>query len=182
MTALQPEVSSDLSFHVVKSMVSPDEISAFFGLRKHDRAAFSSAKYQKTRKCSPNSIPNTEDEDMLSLDTADAISFAFGLFNLLRLVSYIPQIAAVARDHQGAHAISLTCWIVWMGANATTALYSWVKLADFALASVSAFNTICCLLVFFVAGYKRFIFSRSRIVRQLVPMKTSPAAVSVSCN
>ena len=69
-----------------------------------------------------------------------------------------------------------------MGANATTALYSWVKLADFALASVSAFNTICCLLVFFVAGYKRFIFSRSRIVRQLVPMKTSPAAVSVSCN
>ena len=39
---------------------------------------------------------------MLALDTADAISFAFGLFNLLRLVSYIPQIAAVARDHQGA--------------------------------------------------------------------------------
>jgi hypothetical protein len=130
----------------------------------------------------PSSIPNTEDEDMLALDTADAISFAFGLFNLLRLVSYIPQIAAVARDHQGARAISLTCWTVWIGANATTALYSWVKLADLGLASVSAFNTICCLLVFFVAGYKRFLFSRSRIVRRLVPVKRLPAAVSVSCN
>ena len=104
---------------------------------------------------------------MLALDTADAISFAFGLFNLLRLASYLPQIVAVARDHHGANAISLTCWTVWIGANATTSLYSWVKLADFALASMSAFNTICCLLVFFIAGYKRFIFTRSRIVRRL---------------
>ena len=104
---------------------------------------------------------------MSALYTADAISFAFGLFNLLRLVSYFPQIVAVARDDHGAHAISLTCWTVWIGANATTALYSWVKLADFALASVSAFNTVCCLLVFFIAGYKRFIFTRSQTVRRL---------------
>jgi hypothetical protein len=104
---------------------------------------------------------------MLALDTADAISFAFGLFNLLRLVSYFPQIVAIARDHHGAHAISLTCWTVWIGANATTALYSWTELADFALASVSAFNTICCLLVFLFASYKRLIFTRSRIVGQL---------------
>lgn len=104
---------------------------------------------------------------MLALNTADAVSFAFGLFNLLRLASYFPQIAAVARDSHGAHAISLTCWMIWIGANATTALYSWVKLADFALASVNAFNTLCCLLVFFLAGYKRFRFARSRITTQL---------------
>jgi hypothetical protein len=115
---------------------------------------------------------------MLALDTADAITFAFGLFNLLRLVSYIPQLAAVARDHHGARAISLTCWTVWIGANATTALYSWVKLADFALASISAFNTMCCLLIFSVAGYKRFIFSRSMIVRRLAPIKRLSAVAS----
>jgi hypothetical protein len=104
---------------------------------------------------------------MIGLDTADAISFAFGLFNLLRLTSYLPQIVAVARDRHGAHAISLTCWTVWIGANGTTALYSWVKLADVALASISAFNTACCLIVFCVAGYKRIAFLKPRIVRPL---------------
>ena len=107
---------------------------------------------------------------MLGLDTADAISFAFGLFNLLRLASYFPQIVAVTRDDHGAHAISLTCWTIWIGANATTALYSWVRLADFALASVSAFNTACCLLVFVIAGYKRIIFTKSRVGRPLAAM------------
>jgi len=33
---------------------------------------------------------------MTGLDTTDAISFAFGLFNLLRLASYFPQMVAVA--------------------------------------------------------------------------------------
>jgi hypothetical protein len=99
---------------------------------------------------------------MIGLDTTDAVSFAFGLFNLLRLASYLPQITAVARDHHGAHAISLTCWTVWIGANASTALYAWVRLADIALASVSAFNTACCLLVFVIAGYKRISFTKSR--------------------
>ena len=104
---------------------------------------------------------------MTGLDTTDAISFAFGLFNLLRLASYLPQIVAVARDDHGAHAISLTCWTVWIGANAMTALYAWVRLADVALASVSAFNTACCLLVFCVAGYKRVVFTRSRTIQRL---------------
>ena len=98
---------------------------------------------------------------MIGLDATDAVSFAFGLFNLLRLASYFPQIVAVARDHHGAHAISLTCWTLWIGANATTALYAWVRLADVALASISAFNTVCCLLVFCIAAYKRVVFCRA---------------------
>jgi hypothetical protein len=68
----------------------------------------------------------------------------------------------MARDHHGAHAISLTCWTVWIGANASTALYAWVRLAHVALASVSAFNTACCLLVFAIAGYKRQLHEISR--------------------
>jgi hypothetical protein len=56
---------------------------------------------------SPSLPPFTEDRTMSGLDTTDAVSFAFGLFNLLRLASYFPQIVAVARDHHGAHAISL---------------------------------------------------------------------------
>ncbi|MDP1583544.1 MAG: hypothetical protein Q8M18_08970 [Bradyrhizobium sp.] len=71
-----------------------------------------------------------------------------------------------AHDH-GAHAISLTSWTIWIGANATTALYAWVRLTDVALASVSAFNTACCVLVFCIAGYKRLVFTRSPTIQRL---------------
>lgn len=100
-------------------------------------------------------------------DTADAIGFCFGAFNLLRLASYFPQIAAVVRDDGGARAISLSCWTVWIGANATTALYAWVRLNDLTLASVSAFNAACCLLVFLIAAYKRFMLMRIRFTRPI---------------
>ena len=73
----------------------------------------------------------------------DLIALSFGFFNLLRLVSYLPQIVLVARDKHGATAISFSCWLIWIGANATTALYSWLRLNDAALASISAFNAAC---------------------------------------
>lgn len=38
--------------------------------------------------------------------------------------------------------------------------YAWMQLSDLTLAAVSAFNALCCLLVFFVAGYKRIVFTR----------------------
>jgi hypothetical protein len=46
---------------------------------------------------------------MISFGNLDLIALACGGFNLLRLASYVPQIVAVARDRNGATAISFSC-------------------------------------------------------------------------
>jgi hypothetical protein len=91
----------------------------------------------------------------MAVGSIDLVAAAFGLFNVLRLASYFPQLVAVARDQNGATAISFSCWSIWIGANAATAVYAWLNLQDVPLAVVSAFNGICCGAVLTLALYKR---------------------------
>ena len=51
-----------------------------------------------------------------------AITALYTVCNGLRLLSYVPQIVAVARENSGAHAISLVSWSSWLLSHAATAL------------------------------------------------------------
>jgi hypothetical protein len=79
----------------------------------------------------------------------------FAAFSSLRMFSYLPQIYSVATDKNGASAISYSTWALWIGANATTALYAIYNLKDVYLASVSVVYAACCLSVIILTIVKR---------------------------
>lgn len=85
----------------------------------------------------------------------DLLTFLFTAFNLLRLMSCAPQLLSIVRDDNRLGSISFSCWMIWIGANATTALYAWVTLADERLALINAFNTACCVAVVLLTAYRR---------------------------
>ena len=92
-----------------------------------------------------------------------AITLAlFSLFNLLRLGSYLPQIIRVAKDTEGAKAISYWTWGMWIGANASTAGYAAVNIGDWFLFLVSTLNTLGCAAVIVLTMLKRRQFARAQ--------------------
>ena len=92
---------------------------------------------------------------MSNMDQFDLIALAFAACNMLRLASYIPQIIAVTRDRNRAAAISISCWSIWICANAATGAYAWVNLGDLSLSVVAFFNAACCTIVVVIAARKR---------------------------
>jgi hypothetical protein len=89
------------------------------------------------------------------MSTADFMLALFSFFNFLRVFSYIPQIIRVARDTNGASAISYSTWVTWTCANASTLGYAAVNLHDPWLALISGINTTGCATVITLTMIKR---------------------------
>jgi hypothetical protein len=89
------------------------------------------------------------------LDFSNLTFLLFTAFSSMRVFSYLPQIRKVARDTNGASAISYSTWVMWTGANTATALYAAINLGDTYLACVSALYAGCCLVVIVVTMLKR---------------------------
>ncbi|MBZ9994219.1 hypothetical protein [Mesorhizobium sp. BH1-1-4] len=84
--------------------------------------------------------------------------FSFYLFtglNGIRITSYLPQMIAVARDRNGASAISYATWAMWVTANGSTGLYALVNLHDPVMAAINVMNAGCCLVVIALTASKR---------------------------
>jgi hypothetical protein len=80
---------------------------------------------------------------------------AFTGFSGLRLVSYLPQIYKVARDANGASAISYSTWILWTGSHLSTGFYAAINLGDRLLAACSGLYALCCIVVVAITAIKR---------------------------
>ena len=77
---------------------------------------------------------------MVAMHLPEITLAAFSIFNILRLGSYLPQIVRIVMDEEGAKVISYSTWGLWIGANASTAAYGAVNIADMTLFFVSAMN------------------------------------------
>jgi hypothetical protein len=89
------------------------------------------------------------------MQTSSITLLLFTAFSGLRMFSYLPQIRRVARDTNGASAISYSTWVLWTGANIATALYALANLGDVYLAFVSAVYAGCCITVIVLTMLKR---------------------------
>jgi uncharacterized protein with PQ loop repeat len=83
------------------------------------------------------------------------IGWAYVLVNTGRVLSYLPQIAAVWRCRDGAQSISLFTWGYWSISHLTAALYGGVVVSDGKLLAVSLGNLSCCLAVVVITSMRR---------------------------
>lgn len=96
------------------------------------------------------------------MQISDLTLAGFLFFGSIRILSYLPQIIRVARDHNGASAISYTTWSTWTLANLATASYAGVNLGDPYLAGVSCIYALCCVLVLSLTMVKRSVHRRQK--------------------
>jgi hypothetical protein len=107
----------------------------------------------------------------------DAGGFAmilFSLCNAARVLAYVPQIAKIARDGEGAAAVSSTTWLLFAFANGSTVVYASFTVHDVTMALVFAANTLSCLVIAGLTTFKQRRYARERIVSRR-PFSRSPA-------
>jgi hypothetical protein len=102
---------------------------------------------------------------------SNAVWIMFAAFSAIRMVSYVPQIVRIAQDCSGAAAISYATWLIWLGANVTTALHAAINLHDMWLTFVTGSYGVCCAIVIALTMFKRMAHRRRQV--QAVSTETS---------
>jgi hypothetical protein len=86
---------------------------------------------------------------------------AFAVLNGMRVFAYIPQILCVHRDGNGAVAVSVTTWTLFMAANIATVSYAIAVSSDLLVATVFSLNALGCLSIVVLIVIKRVAAARS---------------------
>ena len=89
------------------------------------------------------------------MQLSDLTLVGFLCLGSVRCLAYVPQIVRIARDENGASAISYTTWSTWALAHLVTALYAYVNLNDAYLAAVICAYALCCIVVVCLTAMKR---------------------------
>ncbi len=79
----------------------------------------------------------------------------FAVTNMVRVLAYVPQILRVARDRDGAAAVSCLTWLMFAVSHLSTVAYALIVVDDWRMAAIFAVNLMCCLLIIGLTCYKR---------------------------
>jgi hypothetical protein len=93
------------------------------------------------------------------MTAADITLAVFTLFNSLRFLAYVPQIATAVRDTTGARAISSGTWALFLASHASAMAYAIENLGDWKMASMFLVNAVGCAAILLIAAWKRFSFA-----------------------
>lgn len=119
---------------------------------------------------------------MENQSTLTLITIMYLFFNGARVLSYIPQIYTISKEHNKVTAISLSTWIFWAAANLTTAIYAQIEVHDSMLALINYGNALCCFIVVGMVLYKRkkYLYSVDTLIE--IQSKTLSSQFSMGVN
>jgi hypothetical protein len=94
-------------------------------------------------------------ESAATVTIADITLASFTLCNSLRVVAYVPQIAAAFSDRGGAQAISFGTWGLFLISHASAMAYALVNKEDWTMASMFLLNAMGCCAILLIAAWRR---------------------------
>jgi hypothetical protein len=94
------------------------------------------------------------------MTTAEVTLAVFTLFNSLRFLAYVPQIAKTIKDRSGAEAISFGTWFLFLASHTSAMAYAIENQGDWKMASVFLGNALGCVAILLIAGWKRLTHRR----------------------
>jgi len=112
------------------------------------------------------------------MTVADITLAVFTLFNSLRFLAYVPQIAKAIKDQSGAEAISFGTWALFLVSHLSAMAYAIVNQGDWAMAILFLSNAVGCGVIIMIAGWKRSRHRRLRL--RLQPAAATAAGIAVN--
>src|SRR5260370_6463329 len=103
----------------------------------------------------PSKRPGCALSGRLCMTIADITLAVFTLFNSLRFLAYLPQIAKAIKDQSGAEAISFGTWALFLASHASAMAYAIENQGDWKMASLFLSNALGFCTILLIAACKR---------------------------
>lgn len=101
------------------------------------------------------------------MNIEEIILAVFAISNSVRVVAYFPQILKIAKDNDGAAAVSNGTWALFGVSHTSTVAYALVVLGDVYMALLFTANLLCCITIIGLTFWKRRKFDVMRLDHEL---------------